>query len=116
MDTSFATPVRAFVLLLAAGFAALVVRAALTADFGESFARVAADPWGLVSLADLYLGFVLFGAIVLLHDGVRAASLGWLVALMVLGNLVAAVWLVLRWPSLAARLRAPRLPEKAARP
>ena len=105
MDNTPATGARILFAVLAAGFAVLIVWAALTADFAASFAIITADPWGVVSLADLYLGFVLFAAIIVAVDGARAASIGWVVALMVLGNLVAAVWLILRLPALVRRLR-----------
>jgi hypothetical protein len=92
---------------LGLGFAALIVWASLNADFGQSFDAIASDPWGVVSLADLYLGFFIFAAFVFLVDGVRPASFAWVIALMVLGNALAVVWLVVRWPVLTRRLSGP---------
>lgn len=87
---------------------ALIVWASLNASFGESFAAITADPWGIVSLADLYLGFFIFAAFVFFIDGPRPASFAWVIALMFLGNVLAALWLVLRWPLLVRRLSALR--------
>jgi hypothetical protein len=46
--------------------AALIVWASMNANFGESFSAITADPWGIVSLVDLYLGFLIFAAFVFL--------------------------------------------------
>ncbi|MFN3227556.1 MAG: hypothetical protein ACE360_15055 [Hyphomicrobiales bacterium] len=89
---------------LGVGFAALIVWASMNANFGESFSTIAADPWGIVSLADLYLGFLIFAVFVFLVDGARPASFAWVIALMFLGNVLAVIWLVLRWPVLTERL------------
>lgn len=89
---------------LGVGFAALIVWASMNANFGESFTAIAADPWGIVSLADLYLGFLIFAVFVFLVDGARPASFAWVIALMFLGNVLAVIWLVLRWPVLVRRL------------
>lgn len=85
-------------------FLGLVVWASASANFLESFSAIANDPWGVVSLFDLYLGFVLFAVIIAFADGWRAATVLWIVALCMLGNAVAVVWLLLRWQSLRARL------------
>lgn len=65
-----------------------------------------AEPWGVVTLADLYLGFVLFAGLVLVLEPSRGAGLAWAVGIIVLGNLVTAAWIVLRLPAVLARLRA----------
>ncbi|MEQ8655779.1 MAG: hypothetical protein RIC24_00535 [Hyphomicrobiales bacterium] len=90
--------------VLGLGLAALIVWASLNANFGQSFGAIINDPWGVVSLADLYLGFFIFAAFVFLVDGARPASFAWVIALMFLGNVLAMVWLVLRWPLLMQRL------------
>jgi len=85
---------------LGVGLAVLIVWASLNANFGQSFGAIISDPWGVVSLADLYVGFFIFAAFVFLVDGVRPASFAWVIALMFLGNVLAVAWLVLRWPLL----------------
>jgi hypothetical protein len=89
---------------LGVGFAALIVWASMNANFGESFSAIATDPWGIVSLVDLYLGFLIFAVFVFLVDGARPASFTWVIALLFLGNVLAVIWLVLRWPVLVERL------------
>lgn len=72
---------------------AFIIRAAGLADILQSFAAISADPWGLVTLVDLYLGFLLI-SVVIWHLEARAAiALCWIIPLFVLGNLVSALWL-----------------------
>ena len=65
---------------------------------------MAADPWGLVALVDLYLGFVLIAVVMAFFERGAVAVL-WIVPVFVLGNVWAVVWLVVRWPELARCLR-----------
>lgn len=91
--------------VLGLGLTGLIVWASLNADIGQSFGTMVQDPWGLVALVDLYLGFAIFAVFVFLVDGVRPASFVWIALLMVLGNILAVLWLVLRLPTLVVRLR-----------
>ena len=52
-------------------------------------------PWGRVSLVDLYLGLVVFGAWVAVREDSTAARLAWWVCLILLGNLAAGIYLTL---------------------
>ena len=97
------TLVRLIVVLAALVLGVLIVRAFGLADFFEAFARIGADPWGLVSLVDLYLGFVLLAVIIATVE-TRLAAIAWIVGLFVLGNLLGALWFAWRLPMLHARL------------
>lgn len=97
---------RTLTALLGGGFVALVFWAFGQADFFMSFAAISSDPWGIVSLADLYLGFFVFAVIIALYEGYRFSTAVWLVLLFCLGNGVAAAWLVWRWSALIVRMRA----------
>jgi Protein of unknown function (DUF1475) len=66
-------------------------------------------PWGVAMLADLYVGFVLFAVIVFLAERSWLSAALWSIPLLFLGNIWAAVWLVLRLPSLIRRLNRPDL-------
>ena len=85
---------------LGMAFLGLVIWASVTASFFASFAAITADAWGLVTLADLYLGFILIGCVVWAVEGpgLRAALIALLI--LVLGNVVTAVWLGVRLPVL----------------
>lgn len=91
---------------LGLAFLTLVVIASLNANFLTSFGEVMADPWGLAAIVDLYVGFALFSAFLLLLDGVKPVSFVWIVLLFCVGNAVSVVWMILRLPKLAAKLRA----------
>ena len=101
------TQTRFLYALLGAGLAALIFWA-MAAD-GRPLAAVLgalfAQPWVVVTLADLYLGFSVLAAIMLLTERRLWVGLFWALPLFVLGNVWAALWLVIRLPVLAARLR-----------
>lgn len=64
------------------------------------FAAVTASPWGWATLADLYVGFLLFATWVISTERNTAVALLWCVALLLLGNPVALVFLIRRaWRS-----------------
>jgi hypothetical protein len=58
--------------------------------------RIAQDPWTWVTIVDLYLGFVLAGAVIIARERQVARWLPWVVGILVLGNLATAVYAV-RW-------------------
>ncbi|MBY0422268.1 MAG: DUF1475 family protein [Parvularculaceae bacterium] len=64
-----------------------------------------AQPWAVVTLADLYIGFAVSAAVILLTERRLWVGLFWAAPIFVLGNVWTAVWLVLRIKVLAARLR-----------
>jgi hypothetical protein len=86
-------------LICAAGFALLagsIVWAFSLMPFWEGVAKVTANPWGVVTLVDLYLGFLIFGIVLWRFEPNRVIA-GVAIALMpVLGNLVPLAWLVWR--------------------
>lgn len=90
--------------VLALAFVASIVWASLEKPIGESFSAIVADPWGLVTLLDLYLGFILFGLVIWFAEGQRPFALLWIVPIFFLGNIVPALWLILKLPRLAAML------------
>lgn len=93
---------RAVLALLTLGLVALIVWAGFNANFLTSFAYVLNDPWGVVAIADLYIGFILVAGIILAFDGIKPSSFFWIIALFCGGNVVTAVWLGLRLPKLIA--------------
>lgn len=95
-------------ILLALGGLALLVSiiwASQAASIGASFTAIAADPWGIVALIDLYLGFVFLGIIIWMFERNKLIALIFILPLPFLGNVWAAVWIVWRLAALATRLR-----------
>jgi len=70
----------------------------------EQFGVIVSLPWGVVSIADLYIGFVLFAVLVFLTERSWITALLWAAPIFVLGNVWAAAWFALRLPVLAKRL------------
>jgi ABC-type Fe3+ transport system permease subunit len=62
------------------------------ADFWASGAAIIANPWGLVTLIDLYAGFIITGLIIAAIERWRPWAFGMLVVSLVLGNVVFAAW------------------------
>jgi hypothetical protein len=54
-------------------------------DFFTEGSKLAAMPWGIVSLVDLYTGFVLFSCWIIYRERSLIVALAWTVAMMTLG-------------------------------
>jgi hypothetical protein len=83
-------------LALAAALTGAILWAFTAADFWESFGRIVADPWGVVSLVDLYVGFVLFAMVIYAVERGRPIAFAFILPTFLLGNVVPAVWLAYR--------------------
>ena len=90
--------------LLGLGLAALIIFAMKTGDFWTAGRWLMSDPWGLTTMADLYLGFAISALFMALFERGWLAVL-WILPLPVLGNVWTVVWLVVRLPQIASRLR-----------
>lgn len=95
--------IRICLVALALAFVAAIVWASMTGSIGTEFSAITAYPWGKISIADLYLGFVAFAVVIWLVEK-PAIAIPVILVLMVLGNPVALIWLVWRLPVLRARL------------
>jgi hypothetical protein len=72
--------------------------------FDAELARLLALPWGVVSLVDLYVGFVAFAVVICLTERTWLARLGFALPLFVIGFAWGALWLAWRLPQVAQRL------------
>jgi hypothetical protein len=54
-------------------------------DFNAEGAQLLSMPWGIVSMVDLYVGFILFSAWIVFREKSWWRSLIWVVLMMVLG-------------------------------
>jgi hypothetical protein len=95
---------RAVYLLLGICLAAAILNAVNSGDFRQAGHWLTSDPWGIVTMADLYLGLAISAAIIALFERKRSAVL-WIIPLPLLGNVWTVVWFVLRLPELARRMR-----------
>lgn len=77
-----------------AAMAAAIVYGLASGGFAEDGRAIWALPWGRVTLVDLFVGFFLVGAVIVWRERHPRRWIPWLLALLVLGNLVTAVYLV----------------------
>lgn len=97
-------PIRLILIVLAIAFTGLIGWASVRGDFGAEFAAITAMPWGRVSLADLYLGFVLYGLAVWVVEHDLKTRLFWALPIIFLGNAWSLIWVAVRWKQILARL------------
>ena len=101
--------------LIAGGLALVLTGAIVWAGFIERSslmsegAAILAMPWGLVTLLDLYVGFVLYAVLVFTFEPRRAVATAWVVPVFFLGNLVMAAWVIWRLPLIVRRLKPARV-------
>ena len=64
-------------------------------DFGTDGAALLQNPWGVVSLVDLYTGFALFSIWIVYREKSFGRSLIWVILMMVLGFFTASLYVFL---------------------
>jgi hypothetical protein len=72
--------------------------------FLDQMAVLTTLPWGVATLADLYVGFFFFAVIVFLTERSWVAALAWALPIFIIGHVWSALWLVVRLPHLAKKL------------
>jgi hypothetical protein len=61
-------------------------------DFAEEGRQLLSMPWGIVSLVDLYVGFVLFSGWIVYREQSFLRSLVWVALMMILGFWTASLY------------------------
>ncbi|HSN94677.1 MAG TPA: DUF1475 family protein [Anaerolineaceae bacterium] len=64
---------------------AVLVYGFTAGDFATDGAKILANPWGIVSLVDLYVGFALFSGWIVYREKAWLPSVIWVILMMVLG-------------------------------
>lgn len=64
---------------------AVLVYGFTVGDFSGEGSRLLAMPWGIVSLVDLYVGFILFSAWIIYREKSLPVAIAWTIAMLVLG-------------------------------
>lgn len=103
------TAFRIIAALGAIALAAAIVWASMTAgqSLSEAVGWLVSEPWGVVSLIDLYLGFVLLAILIWVFEPNKLIALAFILPLPVLGNVWSAVWVAWRLGHALARTRQP---------
>ncbi len=66
----------------------------LNGSFTKDGGELLRNPWGIVSLVDLYVGFALFSLWIALRETNRLVALTWIVLMMVLGFFTGSLYLL----------------------
>lgn len=82
--------------LLVIVLATLIVWASLEKHVVEIFRVLLAERWGMVTLIDLYGGFVVTATWICVLERRASRAVPWLIAMFFLGNLATAVYVVVR--------------------
>ena len=61
-------------------------------NFSVDGGEIIQNPWGIVSLVDLYTGFFLFSAWIIFREGFNLRSIVWVILMMVLGFFTASLY------------------------
>ncbi len=61
-------------------------------NFGGEGSRLLSMPWGIVSMVDLYVGFILFSCWIVYRERSVLASVVWVILMMVLGSFTASLY------------------------
>ena len=64
-------------------------------DFGIDGAELLKNPWGVVSMVDLYTGFILFSAWIVYREKSALRSFIWVLLMMVLGFFTGSLYVLL---------------------
>lgn len=88
--------IRLLFLVLSLVLTALIVWAIRTGDFFGAGDFLLKQPWGLVTIFDLYFGFIIVAVVIGWTERKWLPSVFWITPLFVLGNVWAGVWLILR--------------------
>lgn len=90
------------------GFIASIIWAMNVSSFASAFANIAQEPWGVVTLIDLYIGFVLFAGFIFWQEGSVFKTLLWTFFLFILGNVIAILYLLLKLDKLTKTINSPQ--------
>lgn len=85
---------------------AALVNGFLNGSFTADGGRLLSNPWGIVSLVDLYVGFMLFALWIFYREASKRSAILWTLLVMVLGFWAASLYVLITlnrcqddWPS-----------------
>jgi len=61
-------------------------------NFSEDGSEILANPWGIVSLVDLYVGFILFSGWIVYREKYAPIAALWVILMLVLGFFTGALY------------------------
>jgi Protein of unknown function (DUF1475) len=90
------TVLRCLFLVILVAMLAGTIWACLEEDVFAGGSHILRYRWGWMTLADAYFGFITFYAWVAYKETSLAARLGWLVAILILGNIAMSIYVLLQ--------------------
>jgi hypothetical protein len=90
------TLLRTTLVAAAAILSGAILWASYSAPFFAGFSTVLANPWGVVSLIDLYAGFLFASVAIWLVEPNKRLAATLILITLVLGNVVPLIWLATR--------------------
>ena len=81
--------------LAVVSMAAILVYGFVVGDFGGEGQVLLSMPWGIVSLVDVYIGFVLFSGWIVYRERSAVRSTIWVILVMILGNLTTGLYVLI---------------------
>jgi len=72
-----------------------LVYALTTGHFAAEAALLVANPWGLATLVDVYVGFALFSCWIVWREQCKRRALVWVVLVLATGNIASTVYVLL---------------------
>ncbi len=89
------TPAKIISALGVLAMTAVLVYGFTAGDFASDGAELLRNPWGIVSLVDLYTGFILFSAWIVYRERSLAVAAFWVALMMVLGFFAGSLYALL---------------------
>lgn len=86
---------KAIALIGLLAMSAVLIFAFTTGNFGTDGAKILANPWGIVSLVDLYVGFIIFSIWIVFREKSWLSALIWVVLMMVMGFWTGALYMLI---------------------
>jgi len=75
--------------------AAILIYGFVVGDFGGEGQVLLSMPWGIVSLVDVYIGFILFSGWIVYRENSALRSTVWVMLVMILGNFTASLYVLI---------------------
>jgi hypothetical protein len=106
MNTPLISLLRALLAVAALALTAAIFWALGRASMFESFGKIIADPWGVVTLIDLYAGFLAISVVIAVAEPKRSIAAIAIILTPFLGSVMPLIWLIARLPLIIDRLSA----------
>jgi hypothetical protein len=83
---------KAFSLLCLLAMTTALIYGFTSGDFAADGAQLLSNPWGIVSIVDLYVGFILFSGWIIYREKSALRSIVWVFFMMTLGFFTGALY------------------------